>query len=96
MTKHTPGPWRVVRANPSPTTGPLLIAGGKPGYIADVRVVHGNEENNANARLIAAAPQMFALLRAVRDAYIEDPSGRAQVIVQDEIEALIHRLQGGE
>ena len=25
--KHTPGPWRVCRANPSPTTGEWLIAG---------------------------------------------------------------------
>lgn len=35
--KHTPGPWRYVRANPSPTTGEHLIAGAKPGYLAEVR-----------------------------------------------------------
>lgn len=26
-TQHTPGPWRVERQNPSPTTGEWMIAG---------------------------------------------------------------------
>ena len=37
--KHTPAPWRVVRANPSPTTGEWMIAGAIPGYLADFRKV---------------------------------------------------------
>ena len=52
---HTKGPWTYVRANPSPTTGEHLIAGAKPGYLAEVRDC-GSGDVAANARLIAAAP----------------------------------------
>ena len=34
--QHTPGPWRVERQNPSPTTGEWMISGAKPGYLAEV------------------------------------------------------------
>lgn len=61
--RHTPGPWRYVRANPSPTTGEHLIAGSKPGYLAEVRDC-GSGDVRANARLIAAAPE---LLKAAED-----------------------------
>ena len=60
--KHTPGPWRYVRANPSPTTGEHLIAGAKPGYLAEVRDC-GSGDVEANARLIAAAPDLRDALR---------------------------------
>lgn len=48
---HTPGPWRYVRANPSPTTGEHLIAGATPGYLAEVRDC-GSGDVAANARRI--------------------------------------------
>lgn len=64
MIKHTPGPWRYDKRNPSPTTGEHMIAGGKPGYLAEVRDC-GSGDIVANARLIAAAPDMYALLRDV-------------------------------
>ena len=56
MSKHTPGPWRVVNTNSG-----LFIAGAEPGYFAEV--FSGNKttrlhvpEQHANAHLIAAAP----------------------------------------
>lgn len=64
QSKHTPGPWRYVRANPSPTTGEHMIGGGLPGYLAEVRDC-GSGDVAANARLIAAAPDMLAALRAI-------------------------------
>ena len=60
---HTPGPWRVERQNPSPTTGEWMIAGARPGYLAEVRDC-GSGDVQANARLIAAAPD---LLRATKN-----------------------------
>lgn len=64
--KHTPGPWRVCRANPSPTTGEWLIAGIDPGYLAEVRDL-GRGQCEADARLIAKAPELHALaLRIAR------------------------------
>jgi hypothetical protein len=49
--KHTPGPWRYVKANPSPTTGGHMISGAKPGYLAEVRDC-GSGNVEANARRI--------------------------------------------
>lgn len=63
--QHTPGPWEAghyssvvglpVVAQPDPTQNTIIICG-----------VRGNrEEAEANARLIAAAPDLFAALAEV-------------------------------
>ena len=62
--KHTPGPWRYQRENGSPTTGQHMIAGANPGYLAEVRDC-GSGDVCANARLIAAAPELLDALQAV-------------------------------
>ena len=64
MSKHTPGPWRYDRSNGSPTTGQHMIAGAKPGYLAEVRDC-GSGDVQANARLIAAAPDLLDALQAI-------------------------------
>jgi hypothetical protein len=51
MTKHTPGPW-VIDAYGDVT------ANGED--VAHVVGHYGEEENSANARLIAAAPDLLA------------------------------------
>ena len=63
-TKFTPGPWFVKRQNPSPTTGEWMIAGSKPGYLAEIRDC-GSGDVQANAHLIAAAPDLYAALEEV-------------------------------
>jgi hypothetical protein len=67
MAKHTPGPWRVGKNG-------LTISGGDCWRVADVfRSVTDDPElgdsiNEANARLIAAAPDLLAMVkRALRD-----------------------------
>ncbi len=67
---HTPGPWRIdpdFRRILSPQ--PANNLSGIPG-IADIWNWMGAAETDANARLIAAAPE---LLRAIKDAraYVE-------------------------
>ena len=62
MSKYTQGPWNVRRQNPSPTTGEWMIAGAKPGYLAEVRDC-GSGNVEANARLIAAAPELLEALQ---------------------------------
>ena len=59
--KWTPGPWRYARTNGSPTTGEHMIAGAKPGYLAEVRDC-GSGDVRDNAHLIAAAPDLYAAL----------------------------------
>jgi hypothetical protein len=64
--KHTSGPWKYIKANPSPTTGEHLIAGARPGYLAEVRDC-GSGDVAANAHLIAAAPDLLAALQEFID-----------------------------
>lgn len=67
MTKHTPGPWEVqvrqhvfVHANPEHHRGPLAEMRGNLNYPAtDMRV---DDAKDANARLIAAAPELLEAL----------------------------------
>ena len=48
MSQHTPGPWKVG------TSGITIILGGEPG----TRLASFSVEREADARLIAAAPEM--------------------------------------
>ena len=64
QTKFTPGPWRYVRENGSPTTGQHMISGAIPGYLAEVRDC-GSGDVKANAHLIASAPDLYAALEAL-------------------------------
>lgn len=71
---HTPGPWRYDRTNGSPTTGQHMIAGAKPGYLAEVRDC-GSGDVAANARLIAAAPDLLDALVSILAACAHTLSG---------------------
>lgn len=58
---HTPGPWRIGRSGPNEcptigTDGGLMVA----------MVCHGvDHPTDANARLIAAAPEMLSVIHAL-------------------------------
>ena len=75
MTKHTPGRWTV-----DDTDVPFVINAGDDGQmyvatIASTEDYHGPEtdtEAQANARLIAAAPEMHAQLAAILAAWDAD------------------------
>ena len=60
MTQHTPGPWQTFPALSNP---PSIVIGpverGDLGFVA--QTVGGNDE--ANARLIAAAPKLLGALK---------------------------------
>ena len=72
MSKHTPGPWKATHCTVSaPETEDRL------GFTFNVR--NGNrDDTKANARLIAAAPDM---LEALKDAYphIENDALRSRI-----------------
>ncbi len=52
MTQHTPGPWRQDRDEVYALQTLVAVTQSEP----------GKQEQRANARLIAAAPEMYALL----------------------------------
>ena len=66
-TKHTPGPWKAAGELTKP--GDFLIkqdiSDGPCYHIGEVWNTNGNGENAANARLIAAAPELLDALRTL-------------------------------
>lgn len=90
---HTPGPWKVqegyltVYTTTCPETGT-----GFTNAIADVHrektcagSIVPEEEAIANARLIAAAPEMLAALIELRDAHWNRMPGRANELVESAV-----------
>lgn len=69
--KHTPGPWSTGAKGGIVQAGPITIAMVQGGY--------GKEEAAANARLIAAAPELAEALLAVLS---ELPTSRSASIVE--------------
>lgn len=62
--KHTPGPWETAdEFGPSATGRLVQKTGGN--LICACTGYFGRDETLANARLIAAAPDLFAALKAV-------------------------------
>lgn len=58
MSKHTPGPWIVI-ADEDDNEGYTVVAGPDQMPIALPQVVHDESTEIANARLIAAAPELL-------------------------------------
>ncbi len=91
MKKHTPGPWKLGRLGKSTQH----IDGDLWSSFCKVYVVVGgekNQEGEANARLIAAAPEMFALLEECEKHMII--STQADMIRLDQIRAAIAKARG--
>lgn len=71
-TKHTPGPWHYYRAHGCGFVGPSLHVPGSILYseMAVCRLLADEREGvnpEANARLIAAAPEMLEALKGALD-----------------------------
>ena len=62
--KHTPGPWAVSPADGSLTPDKNACSIYKRGGTARIATIHCPVENseNANARLIAAAPELYDIV----------------------------------
>lgn len=61
MSKHTPGPWEALTfSSHELQTDFAMVAIGKRAHI-----IGYSEENQANARLIAAAPELLVALQIV-------------------------------
>ncbi len=85
---HTPGPWKILVPD-----GSMIVANGH--HIASVAMggpIDGPEDR-ANARLIAAAPDLLAALKEAAD--FVQPFNRASDLL-DRIDAAIASATGGQ
>lgn len=87
-TKHTPGPWETGTQTKGSTT---LVSRIETGFaVAEMRNVHFREEAEANARLIAAAPELLEALQTFLTEYVQlVESGDAGFWNADEEEKVI-------
>lgn len=75
MSGHTPGPWNITDI----CRRPLLVSAGGPhgswrGMVASIDAgdyARSQEEGIANARLIAAAPQLLEALQALLENHVQ-------------------------
>ena len=87
MSKHTPGPWMAF--------GHLVGAGKDSRIAVCVAPLVGPDASNANARLIAAAPELLDALRELVNAASEHPNGGWFVGVRaDHARALLAKIDG--
>lgn len=90
---HTPGPWKVDAAS--------YIRGPKGEHLAGVMsysetVAKGPLPQDANARLIAAAPDMLAMLKAANEAFFVRGTRQELLKALKDSKALIARAEGRE
>lgn len=77
----TPGPWKAIEHD-----GRIFIDGTQ-GFVCSMDQPQGSEMQ-ANARLIAAAPELLAALVAIRDGTIKGTVGGEDVVWFDQITTL--------
>jgi hypothetical protein len=90
--KHTPGPWYFHEGDSTQT---VIVRG--PKTSDRFVVVDGTtEQDSADARLIAAAPEAIELLAKAADAMEGEPTAAYVAHVVREIRALLARVDRGE
>ena len=76
MSKHTPGPWATDQKEHDEPHQNIRVQAGKRGiclvWMDDAPVRDYNAEQRANARLIAAAPDLLEALKAMLTNWEED------------------------
>jgi len=74
MTKHTPGPWKIIRLDNEVYINPDRESG-EYALIARINGTHRRDSQEANARLIAAAPELLEALKECHTRIFNDNAG---------------------
>ncbi len=73
-TKHTPGPWAIDDGLTTRMGGPRIIAPNSKEAIADLwETSRVGTSAEANARLIAAAPDLLHAVKCMKAAFVRHP-----------------------
>lgn len=98
MNKHTPGPWTAVSDPLHFNSLTTIIAGNVSGGIPQVRIDVGGKsdiaELEANARLIAAAPNLLEALEALVRGMFDGPDESDAVMLVTNARAAIAKARG--
>jgi len=94
MSEHTPGPWGIIHAGGSRYQEDLYVTNqdAHGNTLLRARIIGRGEEAAANARMIAAAPEMLAMLQSFRA--MLTASFNAKTF--PELDALLVKIEGGE
>ncbi len=95
--QHTPGPWKAVEAAYNPP-GWLWVQNGPGALLADV---HKNaniplDARNANARLMAAAPDLLKACKAVLAVHALPPGMKERHGVMAMVEAAVAQTMAND
>jgi hypothetical protein len=95
MADHTPGPWTIEESNVG--YGPCYyIEGGDGSYVIHGEGTAWSESDKANARLIAAAPELLEALKVAADALgSEEGMAAAYRLAREAIAKAEGQRQGG-
>ena len=85
MANHTPGPWKA-RMNCDIMAGERLVADCMTGWLRDDR---------ANARLVAAAPEMLDVLIELQECAQYWSEYDVPIGIVDRLNAIIEKAKGG-
>lgn len=93
MSKHTPGEWVYEQISRGSRDG-FEISSGNFYKIAEVYDVNGSPQNEANARLIAAAPKLLSMLKEMVEATEIDLGADDFLALKREAIAVIAKAEG--
>ena len=93
MNQHTPGPWTAYNSKGGSIYKNWRVIDSRKILIAKIEELPGGESELANARLIAAAPAMFAALEYVTNWHREHDSGEGELFGLDYVTACINALR---
>ena len=93
---HTPGPWQIDDCTPGESTGLRFEVGTKDSVIA--RTTDGWKEAHANARLIAAAPEMYEMCKLFEECMetIDGKDGYDASYELAKVREVLAKVEGGE
>ena len=92
---HTPGPWQIEDCTTGESTGLRFEVGTEDSVIA--RTTDGWKEARANARLIAAAPELLEQCKLFEKVLCElVVMGEADIEDRDKLREVLAKVEGGE
>lgn len=97
MSKHTPGPWTTWQNEAEGLDRHVISAHESEGPFWQIGVAWAYDEDNeaaANARLIAAAPDLLEAARAILEAYHDDNWPSKVALKMDKLTVAIIKAAG--